>query len=252
MHAGRCWRLLLWCVTVWTFLALSSQIPACILSWIAKYYRRYIISGALLWGSSSSLRSSFSVALICSAAGATLWFLLLRSCVVHADTCTHSGCGQALAFSTAWQFRLYKPRWQKIRIVCYYNASLQWLERALFWLWEQSTVAIKERPSLPAELTSSPLTPFPSLFIYSKDITKTVTADLLLLEPGRQICLHNSLEYNQVFGVSCCWKFSISRSHSFDQDLQVCYVRLEWRQHQNHNTSVVNQNVQMEVMESVQ
>lgn len=127
-----------------------------------------------LFMSLNSLRSSFSVALICSAAGATLWFLLLRSRVVQADTCTHFGCGWALAFSTAWQFRLYKPRWQKIRIVCYYNASLQWLERALFWLWEQSTVAIKEPPALPALLTSSPLTPFPSLFIYSKDSSKNV------------------------------------------------------------------------------
>lgn len=29
-------------------------------------------------------------------------------------------------------FRLYKRPWQKIRIVCYRNASLQCLERALF------------------------------------------------------------------------------------------------------------------------
>lgn len=115
-------------------------------SWILS---ALFISGSLSWGGLNSLRSSFSGALICSAAGATLWFLLLRSRVVQADTCTHFGCGCALDFSTAWQSRLYKPRWQKIRIVCYYNASLQWLERALFWLWEQSTVAIKEPPSLP-------------------------------------------------------------------------------------------------------
>lgn len=102
-----------------------------------------------LLGSLNSLKSSFSATLICSAAGATLWFLLLRSLSLQADTCTHFGYSQALVFSTAWQFRLYKPRWQKIRIVCYYNASPQWLERVLFWLWEQSTVAIKESPSLP-------------------------------------------------------------------------------------------------------
>lgn len=121
-------------------------------SWILS---ALFISWSTVWGSSKRPRGpSFSVALICSAAGATPRFLLFRSLVVPADTCTHFVCGRALAFSTAWQFGLYKPRWQKIRIVCYYNASLQWLERALFWLWEQSTVAIKESPSLPHLLPS--------------------------------------------------------------------------------------------------
>lgn len=130
--------------------------------------------GNFLWGRSNSLRSSFSVALICSAAGATLRFLLLRSLGVQADTCAHFGCGRAPVYSTARQFRLYKPLRQKIRIVCYYNASPQWLERVLFWLWEQSTVAIKEPPS---PRHTSPRTPFPSLFIYSKISIKMSASD---------------------------------------------------------------------------
>lgn len=159
----------------WTFELCLLRFPA---AYCLEYYSWILsalfISAALSWGGSNSLRSSFSVPLICSAAGATLWFLLLRACVAQADAFAHFGCRRALDFSTAWQFRLYKPRWQKIRIVCFHSASLQWLERALFWLWEQSTVAIKEPPSLPPQLTSSPPTPFPSLFIYSKVSSKIV------------------------------------------------------------------------------
>lgn len=142
---------------------LSSLIPGSILSRTAEYYWHYSLLELFMrqlkqpqvliqHGSYLQRCRSHSVVPVIAIPSACRQILAPTLAVA-----------MALAFSTAWQFRLYKPRWQKIRIVCYYNASPQWPERALFWLWEQSTVAIKQ--SLAAKLPSSSLTPsLPCLF----------------------------------------------------------------------------------------